>query len=1067
MPTVVDGTCVCQSPNTPVNCVYEYDACDASCVKRLTVTTAAEHGGVACPTDPELSCAPYEDDYDACCPGGEVWDVDAQSCLPPMVDCVFEYDACDSNCKKGVIVTTPAEHGGQACPVDMEDCTPGESPDDACCEYDEFWDSYAGCTLEIVGCMDPNALNVNHNANVAENGQCQYPITGCAVYGARNYESAVTPGYEDNSLCIYDCVGEYGACAADCQKHFDVSVYPANGGTPCPESWASCHPDDDDEDACCPDGEVWDNGAQSCAPAYSANDISDISAFVSGVDSLGFSDAPADHCQGGTATVSFRYQPPTDPAETPDTRSFTAAELEAHVHTLEAGPVELEVVCDFGLGQSASDDFTVTITCGAADVDGDGVCDHNDACAGVQCQAFYAHLPQAGSTIQFAAVGFSHYNINGGTNVNIEICAGTHTVQRTDSGHTLKILNSNGIAGIIEGNADLPIAFVAGEPYNYVCTSHSNMHGDITVVDCASPYTCVDTGSAADDYQCREDPDDANDECGGRGFTGKDCGTCAAGFGWDASTTNPQCVECVAPQHTASLSAGEQCSDVNCDPGQGVLTDFNPAASNNCDVCGAGYYSAGGGASCVLCDFGYTSGVGASGCTNQNECLGSNPCDTNAQCDDTVGSFTCTCKAGYTGDGTSCSNVDECSLGTHTCHTNAECADTDGSHECTCKAGYTGDGKTCTADACVASSVPGKDSDGEIYCVHDGTVTGTTGGCDCGNVRGFSGDGNEKCERADGTPTEKITINGKLFCVDKDPDGKPTVDARDRVRAQHGGNTPAARAPATRKARKEAMRDMMKSARTDVDANLGGDKKKGGQQAFIWLQDYTVKLDEDNDYKEDSATKAKFKALPGSTLKMVVGFEGNSDVVVSARPRKSKKGEAVVVDRVVLATPTSTAVLGIMIDDDGTDAIPTAKFTGKGADNGYDWKCRGDADNWVDPVGGTTKQDGDTVECPIARGEPVARTFDVGSGEEKTTACKQENAENYLGTATYHDQTLCCVVDGCNDPKQLSDAFAAASSGCGDNAGGHTEDVDGNCQTTQCTQAQLFDAYESGSCTRR
>ena len=36
-----------------------------------------------------------------------------------------------------------------------------------------------------------------------------------------------------------------------------------------------------------------------------------------------------------------------------------------------------------------------------------------------------------------------------------------------------------------------------------------------------------------------------------------------------------------------------------------------------------------------------------------NECL-ANPCDVNAVCQNILGSFTCTCNAGFTGDGFSC-----------------------------------------------------------------------------------------------------------------------------------------------------------------------------------------------------------------------------------------------------------------------------------------------------------------------------------------------------------------------------------------------------------------------------
>ena len=258
---------------------------------------------------------------------------------------------------------------------------------------------------------------------------------------------------------------------------------------------------------------------------------------------------------------------------------------------------------------------------------------------------------------------------------------------------------------------------------------------------------------------------------------------------------------------------------------------------------------------------------------------------------------------------------------------------------------------------------------------------------------------------------------------------------------------------------------MMKSAREDIVLDDNTSKEKGGQPAFKWLKEYAVELVAENDYADDSADdvaiKGKFKALPqGSTLKMVVGFDVGveSTVVVSARPRK-KKGDIRDVERVVLATPTSTAVMGIE-NADGTEAIATVKFTGNGPNSGYTWKCFDDNGGELNPVGGANKDDGDTVECPIARAEPVARTFLVGSGEETTTACMQENALNYLATAAYHDQTLCCVVQDC-DSQELSDAYAAASSGCGGNVGGHTDDANGNCQTAQCTAAQLFSAFET------
>ena len=43
--------------------------------------------------------------------------------------------------------------------------------------------------------------------------------------------------------------------------------------------------------------------------------------------------------------------------------------------------------------------------------------------------------------------------------------------------------------------------------------------------------------------------------------------------------------------------------------------------------------------------------------TDIDECASSesNECDTNAECSNTEGSYTCSCRVGYTGDGKSCS----------------------------------------------------------------------------------------------------------------------------------------------------------------------------------------------------------------------------------------------------------------------------------------------------------------------------------------------------------------------------------------------------------------------------
>ena len=80
---------------------------------------------------------------------------------------------------------------------------------------------------------------------------------------------------------------------------------------------------------------------------------------------------------------------------------------------------------------------------------------------------------------------------------------------------------------------------------------------------------------------------------------------------------------------------------------------------------------------------------------------GSKPCDAKATCANSAGTFTCTCKPGYNGDGKTCADVDECKDGSAVCDLAADCTNTVGGYGCACKAGYKGDGKTCAdVDEC-------------------------------------------------------------------------------------------------------------------------------------------------------------------------------------------------------------------------------------------------------------------------------------------------------------------------------------------------------------------------------
>lgn len=116
---------------------------------------------------------------------------------------------------------------------------------------------------------------------------------------------------------------------------------------------------------------------------------------------------------------------------------------------------------------------------------------------------------------------------------------------------------------------------------------------------------------------------------------------------------------------------GDACDDLGCDP------------AADCDESGD--------APACVCPDGYTDDNGdGTQCTDIDECTdGTDDCDALATCTNTPGSFTCECPPGYTddnGDGTQCTDIDECTDGSDDCHPVATCTNEPGSFSCDCPA---------------------------------------------------------------------------------------------------------------------------------------------------------------------------------------------------------------------------------------------------------------------------------------------------------------------------------------------------------------------------------------------
>uniref|UniRef100_A0A669DFL5 Nidogen 1 n=1 Tax=Oreochromis niloticus TaxID=8128 RepID=A0A669DFL5_ORENI len=138
-----------------------------------------------------------------------------------------------------------------------------------------------------------------------------------------------------------------------------------------------------------------------------------------------------------------------------------------------------------------------------------------------------------------------------------------------------------------------------------------------------------------------------------------------------------------------------------------------------------------------LIRFALTSKIGDinGGQPEENPCLtGRHGCDTNAVCKVGEGAtFTCQCAAGFSGDGRTCYDNDECREDPQRCGPNAICNNQPGTFRCECEEGYQfgSDQRTCiNIDECQQSR-----------CHSDAVCYNTEGSFTCQCRPGYSGDG--------------------------------------------------------------------------------------------------------------------------------------------------------------------------------------------------------------------------------------------------------------------------------------------------------------------------------------